>query len=414
ARGRGAPAPASVERPPTARRRPLAAATERRGPTQRVDQPGAQLSIRRGTSAIAPATHRTPDERFSHALASAPPAPPVLLPGRFSALSRAITGRRTSYRSGHAVRTALRASSARAATVDGVLHLPRPPDDAPSTRGVVAHELAHVAERGRHTPRHVGPTPGRGRPRFFLDRLSGIADRGERHARRVGDLARERASAAVPDVQQMSSLGNLGDRVSAALPGLPTPADLADTARAALPGLPAVRAPGTLARDVLAATGVPSLPDVGDLPVGGPGAAVSAARRMLDGDPLAGMSERASGAGDGLAGAAAEAVSGLHDRASAATGQLGERAGGLADTVAAGLGATENATPGAVTEATQSVGGAVDAATDVASGAVGSLLTAAASAATDVDSQVSALVEVLEERVLAELERRGGQFAGVF
>lgn len=363
---------------------------------------------------MAPVTHRTPEERFIHALASAPPAPPVPLPGRFSALSDAITGRRTSYRSGHAIRTALRASGARAATVDGVLHVPRPPDGAPSTHGVVAHELAHVAERGGHTPRHVGPTPARGRPRFFLDRLSGIADRGERHARRVGDLARDRASAAVPDMQQMSSLASLGDRARAALPGLSIPADLADTAHAALPGLPAVPAPGDLALDVLAATGAPSLPDVGNLPVGGAGAAVSAARRMLDADPLTGMGERVSGAGAGLADAAADAVSGPHDRASAATGQLGERAGGLADTVAAGLGATENAASGAVTEATQSAGGAMDGATDVASGAVSSLLTAAASAATDVDSQISALVEVLEERVLVELERRGGQFAGVF
>jgi hypothetical protein len=42
------------------------------------------------------------------------------------------------------------------------------------------------------------------------------------------------------------------------------------------------------------------------------------------------------------------------------------------------------------------------------------LLGSAAGAATDPASQLGDLIEALEERVLVELERRGGRFAGTF
>jgi len=49
-----------------------------------------------------------------------------------------------------------------------------------------------------------------------------------------------------------------------------------------------------------------------------------------------------------------------------------------------------------------------------AEGGVGALTGSAATSAVDSYSQFGELIEVLEERILAEIERRGGRFAGVF
>jgi hypothetical protein len=59
-------------------------------------------------------------------------------------------------------------------------------------------------------------------------------------------------------------------------------------------------------------------------------------------------------------------------------------------------------------------GSAAVAATREASRTAGELVPGAVSAATDSHSRMGDLLEALEERVLAELERRGGRWAGVF
>jgi hypothetical protein len=275
-------------------------------------------------------------------------------------MARAITGHVPRYRTGHGVRTALRAAGAHAATVDGTLHLPGPPDASPASMGLLAHELTHVAERGHHGHSAANDAPVR--PRFFLERLSGAVDTGERQARRVGEMVRERASQAVPS-------GLPGTARHPSLPAVP-----------ALPGL-----------------GDWSPPDLAALPVGGPAAALSAARQAL-GDAAGARDAAMSRAGDALgAGSAA-----LPAAANSALGALARQAG---DT-----GGLPAATAGTAASTLSGVGGLADTATAGLQAAVGQ----AASSAGDLDSRIGALMEAVEDRLLAELERRGGRYAGVF
>jgi hypothetical protein len=74
--------------------------------------------------------------------------------------------------------------------------------------------------------------------------------------------------------------------------------------------------------------------------------------------------------------------------------------------------AASGAATAAVDEGSRLTAGALSAVGE-AGGQVAAFL-ASASAATDPFSQMGELVEALEERMLVELERRGGRFAGVF
>ncbi|CAN5915762.1 hypothetical protein BH23ACT10_BH23ACT10_38050 [soil metagenome] len=381
-------------------------------------------------------------------------------------MARAITGRVPTYRSGDRTRTALRAAGARAATLDGTLYLPGPPPRTRRATGVIAHELAHVAEgRSRaqrpagvprqavlpHTQR-AGSSVERGtpQPRFFLDRLSQhAADAGERTARRVGDLAAQRMPAAGSTLSDAADtarslvgrrpgLGDAADAARSLVPGLPAapslpdagdalrglgmpaipdigralPSDVPgaiDAVRSLAPGLPAAPSLSD-AGDALRGLGVPSLPDVGSLPVGGAAGALGAARRMLEAGPVGDIGRRAvAGTGD-----MASSVTGMSDRATNAVSDLTGMAGAAAADVTDGLGAAGAAASEAASSVGQTAAGLVDRAGAEAAGALSSLLGGAASAATDAESQITALVEVLEERLLAELERRGGRYAGVF
>jgi hypothetical protein len=66
----------------------------------------------------------------------------------------------------------------------------------------------------------------------------------------------------------------------------------------------------------------------------------------------------------------------------------------------------------AVQEGGRLLAGAEEAVGEARAQAAGFLATA--SAATDAFSQMGELLEAIEERLLAELERRGGRYAGVF
>lgn len=331
----------------------------------------------------------TPQERFTTRLTSGPIGVAQPLPSRLHLLARAVAGRVPRYRTGHTVRTALDAAGAHAATVDGTLHLPAPPDSSPRTLGVIAHELSHVAEgtRRAHGPTGAGQV---GRPRFFLDRVvSGSMDAGERQARRLGEQVHERATQSMPTAPAMPSL--------AGLPGAPSVPGMSDIS--GIPGLPALPGLPDAARigDMV--------PDVASLPVGGAAAALSAARQALGdaGGTASALGDRAmTGARDmlGSVPAAAGAPAALADQLGipdelpppAAVGSL------LQPALAAG----ETA-----------VAGARGAAGDIA-GPIDSVIGTATSAIGDLDGRIGILVEALEERLLAELERRGGRYAGVF
>jgi hypothetical protein len=90
-------------------------------------------------------------------------------------MARAITGRATPPRftTGPSTRHALSAAGALGATTGSVVHLFSPPTADPVSSGVLAHELAH-------TRRHVG------RPRFLLTTASGTLDDDEREALAAG------------------------------------------------------------------------------------------------------------------------------------------------------------------------------------------------------------------------------------
>jgi hypothetical protein len=269
----------------------------------------------------------SPEDRFRAAVAERPLERPTLLPTAVLPLARAVTGRSQAprYTTGPATRHALRAAGALGATSGSVIHLPEPPSMAPRALEVLAHELAHVAER---TPR----------PRFLLGSPGGAHDQGERQARRVGEAARAGAA-------------NLVGAMAA--------------------GLPATVAGGSR---------------VADLPVGGGAGVAGAARQAtlnaagLTGGAASIVAEAADPAGPPVPAMTAAGAS------SAAPGEVG--VGSWTGTPAGPATATAAAGPAAAGAAP---GG----------GALG-------------HSQVSELVEALEERLLAEIERRGGRYAGVF
>lgn len=95
--------------------------------------------------------------RFLAALHEAPVDPVRPVPARFAPLARAIAGPRpVAVRSGPSTTRALGRAGKRAATVGNVVHLPSSPVTAPPSAEVFAHELVHAAR----------PSPV---PRFFDD-----------------------------------------------------------------------------------------------------------------------------------------------------------------------------------------------------------------------------------------------------
>ena len=238
----------------------------------------------------------------------------------------------------------------------------------PNTRRALHAAGAPAAASGAtlHFSRHPDPTPhGLGMiahelshasaplptPALFLDDM---IDSGERRARSVGEQVRARAEA-------------LGSRGHGLVP------------RGVSPFAPAI--------------------PVSALPVGGLPTAIPAAGRAIDE-----AAERALGmvAGGPVTGGGSGAVGDLARLAAHVTSLPFPAGPHLA-------------------EATEIVGRAGDIASSAgmpASGGSGSTPTrsvaGSASVATDPHSQMGDLLEALEERVIVELERRGGRFAGVF
>jgi hypothetical protein len=120
---------------------------------------------------------------------------------------------------------------------------------------------------------------------------------------------------------------------------------------------------------------------------------------------LAGQAESAAG---GLAGGAMGAVSGL---AGDASGWAANVAGGAGAAVSSAAdAAVSSAAGGAAGQVQGLVGQAQSAAGGLAQGVAGAASGAAGAAGVDPDR----IVEMVEERLLREIERRGGRWAGVF
>jgi hypothetical protein len=292
------------------------------------------------------------------------------LPGRFRGLARAITGRAElpRFTTGTTTRRWLRAAGARAAATGTTMHLPGHPGTGPSQIGAVAHELTHLAHRG-------------GRPRFLLNRLPTVPDAEERLAQQVGEAARRLASrpagravdlpGTAGDLTGRAGLtgagGDLARRIEDRTPQMPA------AARAAGP-LSAARAAGPLsaagAAD-LPATPVPAGP--GPLPVPYPTL------------PVAGETPRAA------TGSAGERVTPTSLSLPAPPARAAEHTAGLRN-------------PGH--DAGRTLAGPTAAETGAAA--------AAGHPPAATDPAFDDLLDALEDRLLAELERRGGRYAGVF
>ena len=157
---------------------------ERLAPTGRFTPAGrvapAGRFTRTGTLSLA--GRFTPADRFTRAVARRRRDPDRPLPLKLRPLADMVVGPAAAasirVRSGPATAAALAEAGRRAATVDNVVHLPAAPDVSARTAEVVAHELVHASR----------PSPA---PRFFDDDNDSPEERQAAHAgRRVAALIR--------------------------------------------------------------------------------------------------------------------------------------------------------------------------------------------------------------------------------
>jgi hypothetical protein len=318
---------------------------------------------------------RTPRERWESSVASRPLEAPRQLPAAFHAMASAITGRARAplFTTGPNTRHALAAAGALGATTGAVVHLPAVPTSGPEVSAVLAHELTHTRSPVR-------------RPRFLLDGASALLDDDERQALAAGRdrLSGLGQSAASGLGQSASGLGQ-----SASGLGQSAAAGLGQSAS----GLGRSVASG-LGQAAGAGAGI-----VDSLPVGGGGmgavseVATRAARAAVieaAGSPMgSAFSGMAGDAVSGLPGAAGSAMSGVQSAAAGAAGAAGDVLDGAA---------------GAVSDAAGGVSNIVGGVTSGAGGGGG------APKPLDPDQ----VIEIVERRLLREIERRGGRWAGMF
>jgi uncharacterized protein DUF4157 len=275
-------------------------------------------------------------------------------------MAAAITGRSRApmFTTGPATRGALAAAGALGATTGTVVHLPAVPTGAPAVSAVLAHELAHTRSPVR-------------RPRFLLGGASGLLDDDERQALAAGRAGPVVTAGAgiVDSLPVGGGLGAVGDVATRA-------------ARAAV--LEAAAGPlgsalgGPVASEFGAgAAGLTGSTFSGSAPPGSapPGSAFS-------GSAFSGS----AGSGGGEAGGFGSVFAG-------SAGSGGGEAGGFGSDfpgpggVGAGPGAASQAAGGTVAGMGHGGGAALD---------------------------PDKVVEIVEKRLLREIERRGGRWAGVF
>lgn len=415
--GAGQSAPASATPPPSA----AASAPATTG----------ALSTGRPTPPLLPASSGNRPARPDELLRGAARVSTRPLPAWAAPLARRITGAPETplLSEGHETQQALQTLGARGATLDSTVFVSEPVNEpTPQAAEILAHEFVHVSER---------PTA----PRYF----PGILDAGERLARRAG---RQAMSAVGQGAQQLGGLGGAAEssssqigqlasagagRLTSAVSGAGGAASgaLASARGSAEEQIQAARgmASGYTGRGISAlrgglgqATGAvrgvagPALSRLGALPIPGASALAGSAEQGL-----AGLESRAGGALDSLSGAAESGLGELGGMASGALGQatqfgqdaLGSAVGGVqqgVESVSDALGGVLGGAQGALGSAQ----GAPGAAGDAAAGSIGAMLGGGASSALDATSQMGELMELIEDRIVAEIERRGGRFQGAF
>lgn len=316
-----------------------------------------------------------------------------------------------SYTTGSATRRALNEVGALGATTGRVVHLAQQPSSDPASLSVLAHELTHA--RSPIT-----------RPRFMLHNHTGSMDSDERHARTVGS---QFETAAPMRVQRLFGGG-----------GLPSVGGLTNQATGALSSLgnKATSMVGGLANSVTSAIGS-GANDISERfssaasgfanRVGEEAGSVSAG--LIDSLPVGGGASGVVGAVSQIAktvvdNAVREATQGAISEANQAVSQVSQaaqgmvsQAQGMATEGVNGLAGQANQwVNGAVSQATgavQDLGNQAQGAVDAAQNAVGQALgPGVQQALSGVD--LDRIAEALEERLLRQLERRGGRYAGVF
>jgi uncharacterized protein DUF4157 len=391
-----------------------------------------RTAARTGVTAQPVAT--TPVQRWQAAIARMPLEPARPFPSDVRPLVAELTGSadRPSFTTGPATRAALQAAGAHGATTGTVVHLPEMPGARSDRIGVLAHELSHARN----------PVT---RPRFLLRSATGAMDADERTAHGVGARvqravthgggARDRGSSGgtsmlgavvarsvrsgssqapggsssvsggSPASQQNSGSSavrssSAGPRVASVMRSALTDR-LADQAQSFVGDSDAVT--GLRQRAQQAKTVAAGIVD--NLPVGGAGAA-----GLVDAVRPGGLASLPSALAGPASAVADEVSAGVADRPQVmefASGAV-PGVGGVVDEVSgAGAQALSHLTSATTTQAAGLVSGAAGAGQQVAGAAPG-----AAGALSHVD--LDRITAAIEERLLRQLERRGGRYAGVF
>ncbi|MFC0110900.1 eCIS core domain-containing protein [Kibdelosporangium aridum] len=373
----------------------------------------------------------SPEQRWRAAVASVPLESPKPFPTSVRPLVAQLTGSAdgASYTTGPATRRALAEVGALGATTGRVVHLAQQPSADPASLGVLAHELTHA--RSPIT-----------RPRFMLHNHTGSMDSDERHARTVGSqfetatpmrVQRLFGGGGLPSVsgltnQATGALGSLGNQATGMVGGL---ANSATSAIGSGASELSNAASGMTERFSSAASGFAnrigeeagsvSAGLIDNLPVGGGangvvGAVSQIARTVVD-----------NAVREATQGAISEANQAVSQMSQAAQGMVGQVQSMATDGVNGLAGQANQWVNGAMSQATgavqdlgnQAMGvvgdaqNAVTSGVNQAMGAVGQVLgPGAQQALSGVD--LDRIAEALEERLLRQLERRGGRYAGVF
>ncbi len=331
---------------------------------------------------------------------------PRPLPSVFAPLVRALVGDSADIEivTGPSIRRGLRADGASAATVGKRIHLGETPRPSPVELGVVAHELSHVADEigvGRMSP---ADSEERAQSLGTAIERSALVQTAIKKVPHPQSAPRLRASLELPRATPRSApdvpvaraavpLATVGRQPAAASPprrvldGAPASQPSVRKQSSETPSQPSTRhpqssSPGLQPHFLLG----PSPPDLGsissrvdDLPVGGVAATVGGALQSPLASRLAGAVPGAQSPVDSVA---TPVESGSAAAAAPAPPQPGQPAA-----------TSVHSTPACSTAESPGAHQAPPAADGL---------------------QIGALVEALEDRVMAELERRGGRYTGVF
>ncbi|MFC7277244.1 DUF4157 domain-containing protein [Paractinoplanes rhizophilus] len=344
-----------------------------------------------GSSPAAAVLGRTPRERWEAAVAARPLEAPRELPAAFHAMASAITGRARPplFTTGPNTRHALAAAGALGATTGTTVHLPAVPASGPEVSAVLAHELTHTKSPVR-------------RPRFLLGGLSGLLDDDERQALAAG---RERLSSLTQGASGLAS--SIGQGASGLASSIGQGASgLASSIGQGASGLASSLGQGAsgLASSALSQASSAGAGIVDSLPVGGGGmgAVSEVATRAARAAVIEAAGSPMGSAFSGLAGSAADAFSGLPGAAGNAMSGLRGAAG---DAMSDLQGAAGDAIEGVASAVSDAAGGVSNVVGGLAGGG-------AAGAGKPLDPDQ--VVEIVERRLLREIERRGGRWAGMF